>query len=120
MRPEQRRQIQDLYDAALAHVESERSAFLREACAGDDELQRGVETLLAQAASGEGFSDRAPVAIPVSDVGAAVLIGRRVGPYRVLGLLGAGGMGEVYRARDTKLGRDVAIKILASVFSADP
>jgi serine/threonine protein kinase len=48
------------------------------------------------------------------------LIGRQLGSYRVLSLLGTGGMGEVYRARDTKLGRDVAIKILPSAFTTDP
>jgi len=47
------------------------------------------------------------------------LIGTRLGPYEIVSLLGAGGMGEVYRARDTKLGRDVAIKILPAAFGAD-
>ena len=51
---------------------------------------------------------------------AAPLIGRQLGSYMVLSLLGAGSMGEVYRARDTKLGRDVAIKILPSAFTTDP
>ena len=46
--------------------------------------------------------------------------GTRLGPYEILGSLGAGGMGEVYRARDTKLGRDVAIKILPVSFASDP
>src|SRR4030095_8814982 len=51
---------------------------------------------------------------------ASVLTGRRIGIYQILAPIGAGGMGEVYRARDTKLGRDVAIKILPKVFTADP
>ena len=48
------------------------------------------------------------------------MVGRQLGPYKISALLGAGGMGEVYRARDTKLGRDVAIKILPAAFTADP
>ena len=48
------------------------------------------------------------------------MIGQDIGPYRVISLLGAGGMGEVYRARDTKLGRDVAIKVLPEAFASDP
>jgi serine/threonine protein kinase len=50
----------------------------------------------------------------------AVAAGTRLGPYEIIGPLGAGGMGEVYRARDTRLGRDVAVKVLPSTFSADP
>ena len=49
-----------------------------------------------------------------------IAAGIRLGPYEILSALGAGGMGEVYRARDTKLDRDVAIKILPEVFAADP
>ena len=47
-------------------------------------------------------------------------VGDRLGPYEIQAAIGAGGMGEVYRARDARLGRDVAIKVLASAFSADP
>ena len=55
----------------------------------------------------------------VSDTGTSSLVGRRLGTYQVEARLGAGGMGEVYRARDTKLGRDVAIKILPRAFTSD-
>ena len=50
----------------------------------------------------------------------ALAVGTRLGPYEIIGPLGAGGMGEVYRARDTKLNRDVAIKVLPDAFAADP
>src|SRR5687768_18510014 len=50
----------------------------------------------------------------------ALTVGQRIGVYEVIGSLGAGGMGEVYRARDTRLGRDVALKILPEIFAADP
>jgi serine/threonine protein kinase len=56
----------------------------------------------------------------IGDVGASVLTGRRIGTYQLQTLIGAGGMGEVYRARDTKLGRDVAVKILPRLFTTDP
>ena len=86
-------------------------------------MRREVESLLAQPASAQRFLDGealARAAQMVSDVGASVLTGRRLGAYQVQARLGAGGMGEVYRARDTKLGRDVAIKILPRVFTSDP
>ena len=73
-----------------------------------------VESLLAQGASSEGVLTGGAVALAavlVSDAGRSVLTGRRLGAYQILAPLGAGAMGEVYRARDTRLGRDVAIKI---------
>jgi serine/threonine protein kinase len=79
--------------------------------------------LLAQQASASDVpEDRAGAAATqmVSDTGASLLTGRRLGAYLVHERIGVGGMGEVYRARDTKLGRDVAIKILPSLFTSDP
>lgn len=102
---------------------NERAVFLVEACAGDNALRREVESLLAQPASAKEFlGEPALVAAAQlgSDIGASVLTGRRLGIYQVYALLGAGGMGEVYRARDTKVGRDVAIKILPRLFTSDP
>ena len=109
--------------AALSRSESERVAFLGHACAGNLALRREVELLLAQQASMGGFLEDRPVApaVPmVSEPGASVLTGRRLGVYQVHALLGVGGMGEVYRAHDTRLRRDVAIKILPRAFTSDP
>jgi serine/threonine protein kinase len=80
-----------------------------------------VESLLAQEPAAAGFMSTPAAALangPIRDN--ASLIGRQLGPYVIKAQLGAGGMGEVYRAHDTKLGRDVAIKILPPIFTSDP
>jgi serine/threonine-protein kinase len=114
--------IERLYHAALARPSEQRAPFLADACAGDDELRHEVESLLARSDSAEHLltegAAKAAAAL-VSDVGRSVLTGRRLGAYQILAPIGAGGMGEVYRARDTRLGRDVAIKILPRAFTAD-
>jgi Tol biopolymer transport system component len=121
--PEQWRRVEELYHAALTRGEGDRTAFLASACAGDEALRREVESLLAQHVSNVGVLDglaMAAAAQMVSGIGASLLTGRRVGAYEVHERIGVGGMGEVYRARDTKLGRDVAIKILPRHFTSDP
>jgi serine/threonine protein kinase len=121
MTPDRRRRIEELYHAALTHGEHDRLAFLAHECAGDEILQKEVESLLAQPASARGFLEGPAVAAQVvSDMGASVLSGQPLGTYQVHERIGVGGMGEVYRARDTKLGRDVAIKILPRLFTNDP
>ena len=123
MTPERWRRVEELYHAALTRSESDRTAFLAHACAGDEALLREVQSLLTQPSSGRGFLDGPAVAVAaqmVSDIGRSALTGRRLGAYQVHARIGAGGMGEVYRARDTKLGRDVAIKILPPHFTSDP
>ena len=123
MTPERWRRVEELYHAALTRDESDRPAFLARACAGDDAMLREVETLLAQPTSKGGFLDgHAVVAATqmVSDIGASMLTGRRLGAYQLHERIGIGGMGEVYRARDTKLGRNVAIKILPPHFTSQP
>jgi serine/threonine protein kinase len=110
------RRVEELYHTALARAESERAAFLAEACAGDEVLKREVESLLAQPAPAVGFVDGpalATAAQMVNDVSAPVLTGQRLGVYELQAPLGAGGMGVVYRALDTKLNRPVAIKFLS-------
>jgi serine/threonine-protein kinase len=116
--------VERLYHAALARAEGERAEFLREVCGTDEALRREVESLLAYADSAEAFMHAPAIgalsrASIQSDTTARPLIGQRLGPYEIESFLGAGGMGEVYRARDLTLGRDVAIKILPSLFTAD-
>ena len=122
MTPERWRQVEEIVHAALSRGESERPAFLAQKCAGDEALRGEVESLLAQQASATGFLEDPLVAgaLLAGETGASILTGRRLGGYEIHARIGVGGMGEVYRARDTKLGRDVAIKILPSAFSSVP
>jgi len=113
------RQIEALFHEAQARAPEERAAYLASRCGGDSELRREVESLLAQQTA-PGLDDVA-VRTPGSPAtGGGALVGRRIGAYQILGPLGAGGMGEVYRARDATLGREVAIKILPTVFAGNP
>jgi Tol biopolymer transport system component len=116
--PDRWRAIERLYHAACERPEEQRAAFLAEACAGDVALRTEVESLLASAPAA-GF-----MSLPAADVSILnsepSFTGRRIGPYAIQARIGAGGMGEVYRAHDSNLGRDVAIKILPSLFSTDP
>ena len=123
MTPERWARVKTLYEAARTRRPQDRSAFLTRECDGDTDLQLEVESLLDQPVGTEEFvslvGGPVPVAgAPAGDVG-ATLVGRRLGPFEVGSLLGRGGMGEVYRAHDTKLGRDVAIKVLPRAFTAD-
>ncbi len=112
--------VEELYHAALERAERDRPEFLEAACGGNAALRREVESLLAQGTQ-EGFLARPAFEMTAATTEDGVpIVGRRLGAYQVLSLLGAGGMGEVYLARDTKLGRDVAIKILPRDFSTDP
>src|SRR5215475_6797484 len=115
MNPERWRQVDRLLGAALERASEDRAAFISEACGDDDSLRREVEAVLAsdeQAAS--------LIETPAHHFAAPLLAGERdesltgksVGHYRIISFLGKGGMGEVYRARDTKLDRTVALKIL--------
>ena len=122
MEPGPRNRISDLYHRALECRPEERDAFLKGACDGDPALLKEVESLLGYESDAAPFLET-PAAVAgdlARTLETSQMIGRQLGPYTITAPLGAGGMGEVYRARDSKLGRDVAIKILPSHFTADP
>ena len=121
MDAERWRRINELFHAALERGPAARGAFLDEACAGDPGLRAEVASLLRMR-TGPGVVDRpaleaVPDLLPSAD--ADPLIGRRLGPYEVTGLLGRGGMGIVYLGLDTRLRRPVAIKALPPALTHD-
>src|SRR5947209_4536959 len=121
MDPEYWREIEELYDAARKREPSERNAFLAAACRGKQELRRNLELLLAQDVSQEGVLEHPAwegAAVPIEKLPEVLLTpGEHLGPYEIKALLGEGGMGQVFRARDTRLNRLVAIKVSKDRFT---
>jgi eukaryotic-like serine/threonine-protein kinase len=120
--PERWERIQAVFQAALEQPAEGRLAFLSDACGGDEAVRREVQSLLAALDAAGGFLEMPAhrTEVGVDAAPPALSPGDLVGNFEVLGAIGRGAMGEVYRARDRKLGRDVALKLLPRVFAADP
>jgi Tol biopolymer transport system component len=119
MTPERFQQISQLYHATLEREPEQRAGFLQQSCGRDRDLRQEVESLLASEKSAEAFfSSKGMKEAKRLDKPSPSLVGRTLDNYKVLSLLGVGGMGEVYLARDTRLGREVAIKVLPAGFAS--
>src|SRR6187431_1037917 len=111
--------IKLLFQTALEKGPDKRPAFLRERCGDDEALRAEVQSLLDAHGDAGQFADR-PAAEILGFSASFVSEGTQIGAYRMLSRIGVGGMGEVFRAHDTTLKRDVAIKLLSPEFSLDP
>ena len=120
MRSEHWQRVEQIYQAALEQPASQRQAFLASACSGDSELLGEVESLLAQEGAPTGGMTAWGHTGTATATAMQLEAGGQVGPYKLEAAIGAGGMGEVFRAVDTRLRRTVAIKFLLGEGAANP
>src|SRR5262249_25229465 len=116
-------QVEKICQSALELEESRREAFLEDACSGDAELRREVESLLKFDKRGDHFIEQPALeaaARMIAHEKPESLLGQQLGSYQIQSLLGTGGMGIVYKGRDVRLNRSVAIKVLPRDKMSDP
>lgn len=123
MNPERLRQIEERYHATLELPPADREAFINESCGDDEELLREIKTLLDVNRSPNNFFAQPPLSLAAEMFAdretQTNLAGKEISHYKIIRLLGAGGMGDVYLAEDTKLHRQIALKVLTSQFESD-
>ena len=118
--PYDRQRLKEVFAEARALPACDRQAYLSAACAGDEALRLEVESLLASDERAKSFLESPAVVVGDDTRVTRSLEGQRIGPYQIASRIGAGGMGEVYQARDTTLNRKVAIKVLLPAVANDP
>src|SRR3954471_8239911 len=122
MKAERWEQVNDLFQAAIEHAPEERVAFLDEACHGDEGLRREVGSLITSYERSEHFIELPAYQVApelVTNDRAGAMVGALIGHYRIESLIGVGGMGEVYLARDERPGRKAALKLLPDSLTTD-
>ncbi len=120
--PDRWRRIEEVYHQALELPASERAAFLDHVCADDRQLRSELNSLLAEGSAISSFMRSPAIEQAARDLADAEPLhgGQQIGSLRILSLAGSGNMGEVYRAHDTTLGREVALKVLPPSLALDP